>query len=136
MLKFVTSFAFIYLFIFKVDFIYFRLCWVFTAVCRLFSSCSEWDCSLSCSAGLLIAVGIAALRNSLVIYRLSVTMFESLCDLVLTSDSLDVFRDLIDEMCGKEPGEFTSIAVRKGLCYLGTLATFVLLCQLSFQTPK
>lgn len=91
--------------------------------------------------GLLIAVGTAGLRNCLLIYRLSVTMFvRSLdafrCDLVLKSDSLDVFWDLIDEMCGKEPGEFTSTAVRKDLCCLGTLATSVLLCQLSFQTPK
>ena len=88
--------------------------------------------------GLLIAVGTAGL---VVIYRLSVTMFvRSLdafrCDLVLKSDSLDVFQDLIDEMCGKESGEFTSTAVRKDFCCLGTLATSVLLCQLSFQTPK
>ena len=98
-------------------------------------------CSLVAVRGLPVAVGTAALRNSPVIDRLSVTVFVRSpdafpCDLLLKSDSLDVFRDLIDEKCGKEPGEFTSTAVRKVLCCLGTLATFVLLCQLSFQTPK
>ena len=78
-------------------------------------------CSLVAVRGLPVAVGTAALRNSLIIDRLSVTVFVRSpdafpCDLVLKSDSLDVFRDLIDEKCGKEPGEFTSTAVRKGLC--------------------
>ena len=42
--------------IFKILFIYFELRWVFVAVCRLFSSCSERGPLFVVVCGLLIAV--------------------------------------------------------------------------------
>ena len=46
----IYSYLFIYLFI------YLWLCWVFVAVCGLFSSCGEWGLLFIAVHGLLIAV--------------------------------------------------------------------------------
>ena len=46
-------------------FVYFWLCWLFVAVCGLFSSCDEWGLRFVAVCGLLIAVASLVVEHGL-----------------------------------------------------------------------
>ena len=61
---FFENYVFVF-WVFKIYLFYFQLCWVFAAVCRLFSGCGEWGLLFVAVRGLLIAVASLVVEHGL-----------------------------------------------------------------------